>query len=129
MLTYEQRLINWLKRFLLEQDPHIREGERHITIKDVYFQSGPDENLVIITFQEERRPLCLFGFCTTVYEDPTQQGMLDNADGWSDDPALVWADMIVAQLTEHIVAADMGLPKDCDSDTITWITALTPHLS
>ena len=55
--------------------------------------------------------------------------MLYNADGLSDDPALVWADMIVAQLTEHIVAADMGLPKDCDSDTITWITSLTPHLS
>ncbi len=126
MPTYEQRLITSLRRFLLAQDPHIGEGDRHITIKDVYLQPESDEELVVITFQEKKRPDCLFGFCTTAYEDLTQRGTLDNPDAWQHDPALVWADMIVAQFTEHIVAANMGLPKDCRSDTITWITSLTP---
>ena len=35
--------------------------------------------------------------------------------------------MIVAELTEHVVAGDMGLLKDCHPNGITWITSFVPE--
>lgn len=117
-LSYEQCLLEWLQHHLLEQDPHIGEGGRHIRVEEVHLESGQEEDMVVILFREDRRPSCLFGFRMPVYEDISKRGQLDDPS----DVASLWGEMIVGgYLTEQIVAGGMGLPKDCSPDSITWI--------
>ncbi len=128
MPTYEQRLLSWLQRHLVEQDSHIGEGGKHIHVEDIHFEQGQEKNLIVVVFREDRRPSCRFGFCMPVYEDDSQHGLLDVPDPtlWPDDPAIVWGDMVAASLTEQVVAGDRGLPEKCMDEGITWVSRLVP---
>lgn len=96
-------------------------AKRPITVTDVYIEHGQEEDCVVILFQDLSRPQCLFGFSMPAYEIEAEHGKLDAPVGWTNDPALVWADMIAAYLAEYVGAADMGLPEECSTTSITWI--------
>lgn len=118
--SYEQRVLAQLQHDLLERNPQIGQGEKQITIDEVRLEQGrPEGDIVVILFREAERPQCVFGFRAPAHE-PTPQLLPDGQLGESDDPE-GWAFVIMANLREHIEAADMGLPEDCDPNDITWI--------
>ncbi len=119
--SYEQRVLARLQHDLLVQNPQIGQGNKSITIDEVRLEEGgPEGDTVVILFRELGRPHCVFGFRTLAHE-PTPQLLPDGRRGEIDD-AEGWAFVIMVNLREHIEAADMGLPGDCDANGITWIT-------
>ena len=80
--------------------------------------------MIVILFREVRRPQCLFGFRIGSREPPP----VDKPDWqWqeSEDPKgripQGHATVIFGNLMEQVEATAIGLPKECDSDAITWI--------
>ena len=125
MTSYEEHVLAWLRRELIEHNHQIGEGGKHINVEEVYFeQDGPEDDMIVILFREARRPQCLFGFRIGSREPPP----IDNPDWqWqeSEDPEgripQGHATVIFGNLMEQVEAADMGLPKECDPHGITWI--------
>jgi hypothetical protein len=110
--TYEQRLLVWLQRKLLEHP--IGQGDKRISIEDVHLEKGEREgDTVVILFREVRRPRCVFGFRMETREPGIPPTPDESPEGWGE--------VIFANLQERIEAVDMGLPEDCDSNSITWI--------
>lgn len=120
-LTYEQHVLVWLQQKLGKYPPTEPNG-KSIIIEDVRLEkgeSGGDD--VVIVFRAVGRPHCLFGFRMLAREPvvPELQGkesedpeeLTPIAQGW----------VIYANLMERIQAADMGLPKDCATEGITWL--------
>lgn len=123
MLTsYEQGVLAWLKRELLEQDPHIGQGEKRIVVDEIRLEQGrPEGDMAVILFREVQRPQCIFGFRMEAREPG--RPVLTTLDGRLEevvDPD-GWAAVIYGNLLERVEAADMGLPEDCDPASITWI--------
>ncbi|HLZ62334.1 MAG TPA: hypothetical protein VKR06_35770 [Ktedonosporobacter sp.] len=123
--SYEQKVLAHLQDMLLKDDPGIGSEARRIAVDKVSLELGGTEGYwIVILFREIQRPHCLFGFRTLAREplppnlSERQQKTYDDSDG---EGPQVDADMIAARLREHIEAADMGLPQNCDSDGITWI--------
>jgi hypothetical protein len=123
--AYEQKVVAWLQDMLIEHDPHIGPGAKRIHVDEVRLETGESEgDWVVLLFREARRPQCIFGLRTPARE-PTLPGTFEGQRKVWDDPAgigpQVDADMIAARLREHIEAADIGLPQECDAGGITWI--------
>lgn len=124
--TYEQKVLFWLRKMLLEHDPQIGPEGRHITVDEVRLEPGKPDDQVVILLREARRPHCLFGFRFPAREGPAL-GISEEDMRVLNDPEeigpQVEADIIVnGWLRERIEAADMGLPEDCAATGITWIT-------
>jgi hypothetical protein len=110
--SYEQRLLVWLQRKLVEH--RIGQGEKRISVEDVHLEKGESEGeMVVILFREVRRLRCVFGFRMQAREPGMSPAHDESPEGWGE--------VIFANLQEHVEAADMGLPKDCDPNSITWI--------
>lgn len=122
-MKYEELVRDALQRMLRERQ--IGHASKRILVEDVHLEAGGqygDE--VVVLFREVGRPHCLFGYRREAYEPPPA----DQPDWkWdeSNDPQgegpQVAADMIFAHLQERVEASDMGLPEDCNPNSITWI--------
>jgi hypothetical protein len=122
-LSYEQRVLAWVRQVLLVNDPQVGQGDRRVTIDDVRLeQKQASDQEVIILFREVRRPQCIFGFRAVAHE-PTPQFMSDGRLGDVNDPE-GWAAVIYANFRERIEALDMGLPEQCSEQGITWVDGL-----
>jgi hypothetical protein len=117
--SYEQRVLTWLQHRLLEQEPGIWSGDEQIRIEDVRLEPRNAEgDELVILFRDVQRPHCLFGFRT----DPSPPQVL-TADGslvLDEDPEGL-AEILYVNLKESVEAADMGLPKECIDNGVTWI--------
>lgn len=117
---YEQQVLAWLRHELLEQDPHLGQGEKRIVVDEVRLEQGrPEGDMVVILFREVRRPQCIFGFRMELHEPG--RPVLNTLDGREIEDPDSWANVIFANFQERIEAADMGLPEDCDPAGITWV--------
>jgi hypothetical protein len=114
--SYEERVRAWLHRRLREQDPGIWSGGKQITVEEVSLKQESGE--LVILFRAVQYPHCLFGFRTSA--SPPQVLRPDGSTTPDDDPEGN-AEIIYANLQEHVEAADMGLPKDCHADSVNWI--------
>ncbi len=123
--AYEQRVLSWLRKMLLESDPQIGLEEKHITVEEVRLEAGEPEDQVVILFREAARPHCLFGFRAPALEGTVQGASEEQQRAWNNPEGTgpqVYADIIVnGWLREHIEAGDMGLPANCDPESIIWI--------
>lgn len=123
--AYEQKVLFWLRKILMENDPHIGSGKKQITVDEVRLEPGEPEDQVVILFREVARPYCLFGYRAPAREDIDPQVTEEQRKAWYDPEGMgpqVHADIIAnGWLREHIEAADMGLPANCDPHNITWI--------
>ena len=119
MPSYEERVWIWLQQQLLGQHPDIWSRGKQITIEEVRLeQRQSEEQSIVILFRVAERPQCLFGFRS----DPSPPQVLQ-ADGSQlpDQDPEGNAQVIYVNLKESVEAADMGLPKKCIEDDITWI--------
>ncbi len=111
--TYEQRVLDWLRKTLLEQDPDIGWGDKRITVEDVQLEQAGGEKRIIILFREARRLQCLFGL--------RSHPSYFEGNAANETYAVGAAQEIYSSLKELIEAADMGLPEDCADNSITWV--------
>ncbi len=114
--SYEERVQAWLYHRLCKQDPGICSGGKKITVEKVRLKQEDSE--LVILFRAAQYPHCLFGFRTNA--SPHQVIRPDGSLVLDDDPEGS-AEILYANLQEHVEAADMGLPKDCDPNSINWI--------
>ncbi len=119
--SYEQRVLQWVRRELGAYPPAGPSG-KGILVEDVHLEQGePEGEDIVILFREVQRPHCLFGFRMVAREpvEPEQQWK-EEEDPEGRAP-IGHGTVIYGNLMEHIQAADMGLPDECDPDGITWI--------
>jgi hypothetical protein len=114
--SYEERVQTWLHHRLCKQVPGIWSGGKQITVEEVRLKQEDGE--LVITFRAVQYPDCLFGFRTSA--SPHQVIKPDGSLVLDNDPEGN-AEIIYANLQEHVEAADMGLPKNCDPNSINWI--------
>jgi hypothetical protein len=122
-MKYEELVRDFLQCMLHERQ--IGQGSKRIQVEDVHLEpGGPYGDEIVLLFREVGRPHCLFGFRTDACEPPPA----DQPDWkWdeSSDPQREFpqgtAEMIFANLQEHVEASDMGLPANCNPDGVTWI--------
>lgn len=123
--AYEQKVLFWLRKMLMENNPQIGSGKKQITVDEVRLEPGEPEDQVVILFREAARPHCLFGFRVPAREGTLQGASEEQRKAWNNPEGTgpqVYADIIVnGWLRERIEAADMGLPANCDPRRITWI--------
>ncbi|MBV9708899.1 MAG: hypothetical protein JO125_16000 [Chloroflexi bacterium] len=123
--AYEQKVLFFLRKMLLEDDPQIGSGGRRITIEEVRLEPGkPTGNWAVILFRQARSPHCLFGFRMPAREGFIQGVSQEQLRVWNDPEGSgpqVDADMIIGYLREEIVGNPKGLPPDCPAETIVWI--------
>ena len=121
MTSYEGQVLTWLRRELSEYPPDGPSG-KSILVEDVYLEKGESQGEdIIILFREVERPSCLFGFRMLAREpiEPERQWReIEDPEGQA---PIGHGTVIYGNLMEHIQAADMGLPKECDPYGITWI--------
>ena len=71
MTSYEEHVLTWLRRELIEHDHQIGQGGKHISVEEIRFEpDGPEGDMIVILFREVRRPQCLFGFRIGSREPP-----------------------------------------------------------
>ena len=116
---YEQRVVTWLQHRLIDQEPLIWSKGEQITVEEVRLEQGkPKGDMLVILFRDPQRPRCLFGFRT----DPSPPQVLTaDGDEVADEYSEGHAEILYVNLMEHVEAADMGLPKECTDNGITWI--------
>lgn len=83
-----------------------------LRVRELSLEGGfPDTKLVLL-FEHDSRERCVFGFMFSVWSGDVQQH--DNAYF----PTMEF----IINLREEIEAADLGLPVDCSSEDVTWIS-------
>ncbi|CAN5626904.1 hypothetical protein BH24ACT22_BH24ACT22_05200 [soil metagenome] len=83
-------------------------GKPKVRVEDVRTETFEGKRDVMILFRYLDRPECLFGFAW---------GSLETLG----DTAEVDATICWANFDEILYAADLGLPKECSPEGITWI--------
>jgi len=101
----------------LSEYPITGPSGKGILIEDIHLEKDELESEdIVILFREAKRLHCLFGFRMCAHESVGPDQL------WSENDAPVgYGTVIYGNLMEHIQAAKMGLPEDCDTDNITWI--------
>lgn len=119
--SYEQRVLLWLQKELASY-PLAGPDGKAILIEAIHLEQDKQENDdSVIFFRVASRPHCLFGFRLFARE-PVAPGheWKENEDLEGRDP-MGHGTVIYGNRMEQLQAADMGLPKDCTSDGVTWI--------
>ncbi len=120
---YEQRVLRKLREELFEGAPLVERGGR-IRIEDVRLDTSEPLHQVHILFRETSRSECLFGYWAEAVEDAEKSSedpvVFDPVEGyWGPED---WASIIVVtNFEEQVDAVGLGLPPDCDPESITWI--------
>jgi hypothetical protein len=105
----------------------LREGDRlfsfeGITFEDTRIETNEDDYDLVVLFREDARPECLFGRRWSkiwAMELEDQQGLSVEID---DEEAVEgFVTLFIVNLGEEIEATDLGLPSECDPDSVTWI--------
>ena len=119
--TYEQRVLLWLQQELAAYPP-AGPGGKDIFVEEVRLeQAEPEGQDIVILFREAGHPNCLFGFRMFAREPvELERQWKENEDPEGRAP-IGHGTVIYGNLMEHIQAADMGLPEECDPDGITCI--------
>jgi hypothetical protein len=116
---YKRELLGYLRRELLRdsnQQPYFPKNSGYdIKIEGVQVEAYDEhEDTVVVLFREASRPGCLFGFRATAV-GPSEAG----AGAYSDPEG--WALVILANFDESLMAANRGLPDECDPNGVTWV--------
>ena len=106
VLSYEERIQAWLHNRLCKQDPGIWSGGKQITVEEVRLKQENGE--LVILFRAVQYSHCLFGFRTSA--SPHQVIRPDGSLVLDDDPEGC-AEIIYANLQEHVEAANIGITK------------------
>ena len=118
---YEQRVLIWLRQELGEYPPAGPSG-KGIIVEDIHLEKGESEgDDIVILFREAERPHCLFGFRMFAREPVAPGQQWKEKEDPEGRAPIGHGTVIYGNLMEQLQAADMGLPKDCDPDGITWI--------
>ena len=118
-------MVDALRKEFIEGETLLEHRGNRVTVEDVKVNGSGPEHFVHILFREESRPECLFGFHTDLVEwdtDPLANTIvLDPSVGcWGPEK---WASQILATgFKEQVEALGHGLPSECDSEGITWVT-------
>jgi hypothetical protein len=129
---YEGWVSRTLHHYLIERDPGLR-YEGKIRVEDIRLDTSAPEHMLEILFRDDARPRCLFGwrFPATEADSEAPEGV-EHPDPWEKglrgpEQAEVWAGTIIlTNFEEHIEAAGLGLPSECESEGITWIGRYKP---
>jgi hypothetical protein len=121
---YESLVLRALHRRLIEQDPGLRYDEK-IRVEDVRLDTSRPEHMLEILFRDDARPRCVFGwrFPATNIDQADPESMVP----WGPEQAEIWANtFVLTNFEEQIQAAGLGLPSECDLDSITWVGDYKP---
>jgi hypothetical protein len=130
---YEERVLATLRREFIEDAPKL-EGDAAlthkgnlVTVEEIGIDASEPRRRVYFLFREESRPECLFGFHWVAVEmewdpDPSSEEItIDPSKGyWG--PEVYASTLVATYFMEQVEALGHGLPPDCDSEGITWVT-------
>jgi hypothetical protein len=119
--TYEQRVLTFLQQELGKYPPAGPSG-KSILIEDIRLEKGDAEgDDIVIVFRDVDHPHCLFGFCMFAREPVAPEQQWKESEDPEGRAPMGHGTVIYGNFMEHLQAADMGLPEDCDTEGITWL--------
>lgn len=115
----------WLRQRLAEELGWLRDVGRAIRVEDVRLEVSEDERMLSVLFRDEARPGCLFGW--RFPSNDRSETDPEARRSWGPEQAEAWAGTIVlTNLEEEILAEDLGLPSECDTEGVTWFGDYQP---
>ncbi len=115
--AFGQEVLGRLSEFL-ERSPY-----RDLTFESLRLEENDGDYDLVALFRHVDYPGCLFGYYWTriyssVLNEAREQGQQDVSH---DEAEYVLADFL-DNLTEEVYAGNGDLPRDCEPDSVTWIT-------
>jgi hypothetical protein len=115
------------ERVRASTERRLREGDRlfltkGITIEEVRIETNDADYDLVVLFREDARPECMLGRRWSNIWAMELGDEKDLSVRISDEEAVEgFVTLFIVNLDEEIEAVDLGLPSECDPDSVTWI--------
>lgn len=102
-----------------EEQRRLSDGRYRIEVDSIELEDRDYGKAVVVMFRAEERPGCLFGFEMDAVEPLDEDNPDDNRRMFPDPRE--WGAVVLVNLDESLSAINLGLPKDCARDAVTWV--------